>query len=599
MKTIKNIYLYLLLFPILSLSQSFQWIQNGGGNNTISGSFYYQKEQVIDIATDSQRNVYIISIVSKDGALVNENPITTYEANSNNYDFLLVSYSCDGNYRWHKVFGGGSSEYPSCIEVDSQDNIFIIGFFAECDLPSDLYYSTARIGDNNGIDYTSPNTPTSCQRTFLAKFNSNGTFQWIHFPYSAIDNFPYSSHPFSSRNFYIIDDEIYWIASIPPGSYEGGSFSNTNNSFPFLYYLLKYDTSGNFISATPFDLELSNYTSAELRWYRNPYNGYYYALYLNNSSNNITVSAGGNNLDYTLPKIICFNELGQYQWHRESTGTNFNFLAIDFDSSNNVFISGATKGTTTDSFLGWTLNGLFTGASSYIMKCNPNLTAYNWVTYYTTPGFIAGYIQQPLTSIYYDTFNNELVFGGSIATSTFSWNPVTLTGPGSNNSSDPLLARFDPSNGSCLGMHRIIGTNGYQDAFTSIEQDIAGDLIVGGYMGLDLTDSYGNTSFTSGGNSDFFVTKFANQVCQSLSNESFESDTIEIYPNPTKNILNIINLSENCEYTIFNIMGSKVLYGKVTRESNSIDLSELQSGYYILNLNKSNGLNKTLKVIKE
>ena len=180
-----------------------------------------------------------------------------------------------------------------------------------------------------------------------------------------------------------------------------------------------------------------------------------------------------------------------------------------------------------------------------------------------------------------------------------TWGSQTISGPGANNSSDPLLARFDPSNGNCLGMHRIIGTNGYQDAFTSIEQDIAGDIILGGLMGLDLTDSYGNTSYTSGGNSDFFVTKFASQVCQPLSNESFDTNSIEIYPNPTKNILNIINLSENCEYTIFNIMGSKVLSGNVSQESNSIDLSELQSGYYILNLINSNGLNKTLKVIKE
>ena len=591
-------FLAVLFIPLLSLSQSFQWIQNGGGNNTISGSLYYQREQVIDMATDSQRNVYIISIVSKDGVLVDGDPITTYEANSNNYDFLLVSYSCDGTYRWHKVFGGGSSEYPSGIEVDSQDNIFIIGFFAECDLPSDLYYSTARIGDNNGVDYTSTNTPTSCQRTFLAKFNSNGVFQWIHFPYSPLDNFPYSSHPFSNRNFYIVSDEIYWIANIPPGSYEGGSFSNTNNSLPFLYYLLKYDTSGNFISATPFDLEFSGGISSELRWYRNPYNGNYYATHMYNS-NTITMTAGGNTLSPSPSKIICFNDLGQYEWHRESTGNVLEIMGLTFDTNNNVYITGRAQGTSTDSFIGWSASGQLMGATSFIMKCNPNLTAYNWVNYYTTPGFIAGYTQLPTTPLFYNTFNNELVFGGSIATSTFSWSPLTLTGPGSNNSSDPLLTRFDPSNGNCLGMHRIIGTNGYQDAFTSIKQDIAGDLIVGGYMGLDLTDSYGNTSFTSGGNSDFFVTKFASQVCQPLSNESFDTNSIEIYPNPTKNILNIINLSGNCEYTIFNIMGSKVLSGKVSRESNSINLSELQSGYYILNLINSNGFNKTLKVIKE
>ena len=56
-----KICILLIIYPLLNFSQSFQWIQNGGGNNTISGSFYYQREQVIDMATDSQRNVYIIS----------------------------------------------------------------------------------------------------------------------------------------------------------------------------------------------------------------------------------------------------------------------------------------------------------------------------------------------------------------------------------------------------------------------------------------------------------------------------------------------------------------------------------------------------------
>lgn len=596
MKTIKNIYLYLLLFPILSLSQSFQWIQNGGGNNTISGSFYYQKEQVIDMATDSQRNVYIISIVSKDGALVNENPITTYEANSNDSDFVLVSYSCDGSYRWHKVFGGGDTEYPSGIEIDNQDNVYVTGFLAECDLSSDLYYSTARIGDDNGIDFTSTNTPTSCQRTFLAKFDNNGIFQWIHFPYAPTSNYPYSTHPFSSRNFYIINDIIYWIVRIPPGSYEGGAFSNTNNSLPFLHYLLKYDTSGNFISATPFDLELSNYTSAELRWCRNPYNGYYYAIFLYNS-NTITVSVGGNNLDYTLPKIICFNNLGQYQWYREVTGSA-TLNTLTFDDQNNIYVGGFPGNQILPgSFNNYSYTSGYDG-NYFIMKCNSDITSYDWVTRYSTPGNIGGYGQLASSSLHYDRINSEIIFGGQIILNT-TWGTQNILGPGVNNTGDPLLARFDSSNGNCLSMHRIVGTNGFQDSFTAIEQDVAGDLIVGGFMGLDLTDSNGNTHYTSGGNTDFFVTKFATQVCQSLSNESFESDTIEIYPNPTKNILNIINLSESCEYIIFNIMGSKVLSGKVSRESNSIDLSELQSGYYILNLKNSNGLNKTLKVIKE
>jgi len=95
------------LLPITLFSQSFQWLQNGGGNNTVSND---RKEEVIDMATDSQRNIYVLSTVTMDNVSVNSsNPIavTTYEAWSVTTDFILISYTCNGMYRWHKVFGGG------------------------------------------------------------------------------------------------------------------------------------------------------------------------------------------------------------------------------------------------------------------------------------------------------------------------------------------------------------------------------------------------------------------------------------------------------------------------------------------------------------
>ncbi|WP_143146254.1 hypothetical protein, partial [Flavobacterium haoranii] len=73
-------------------------MQNGGGNNSVSSN---KREEVIDIATDSQRNVYIVSKISKDGTMINSSlPISVYELNSNDVDVILVSYSCEGNYRW-------------------------------------------------------------------------------------------------------------------------------------------------------------------------------------------------------------------------------------------------------------------------------------------------------------------------------------------------------------------------------------------------------------------------------------------------------------------------------------------------------------------
>ncbi|WP_152378402.1 T9SS type A sorting domain-containing protein [Flavobacterium haoranii] len=569
-------------------------MQNGGGNNSVSSN---KREEVIDIATDSQRNVYIVSKISKDGTMLNSSlPISVYELNSNDVDVILVSYSCEGNYRWHKVFGGGDNDNIVGVEVDTQDNIFVVGSLAQCRNDDGSYpsYSIPRIGDNNGVDFISSNTQDFCNRSFIAKFTSNGVYQWVHFFHDPV---PYDQPTlFMIRNTYIVNDNLFCIARIAPGSYEGGAFSNTNNSLPFLHYLLKYDTSGNFISATPFELELSNYTSAELRWYRNPYNGYYYAIFLYNS-NTITVSAGGNNLDYTLPKIICFNNLGQYQWHREPSGSQINFTSLDFDSSNHLYLSGVGNSFINDTFLNWSVPSN-TGVTSYIMKCNSEVTSYEWVTNFSVPGYPVGYSQQNRV-LFFDQFNNELIFAGDIAGNSLYWSPITLTGPGVNNSGDPLLARFDSSNGNCLSMHRIVGTNGFQDSFTAIEQDVAGDLIVGGFMGLDLTDSNGNTHYTSGGNTDFFVTKFATQACQSLSNENFDHLKIDVFPNPTRDILNLNNVPETMQYIIYNLMGAKMLEGNISSELSSIDVSKLSMGCYLLSLKNEKGLIETFKIVKE
>ncbi|WP_072784236.1 T9SS type A sorting domain-containing protein [Flavobacterium haoranii] len=569
-------------------------MQNGGGNNSVSSN---KREEVIDIATDSQRNVYIVSKISKDGTMLNSSlPISVYELNSNDVDVILVSYSCEGNYRWHKVFGGGDNDNIVGVEVDTQDNIFVVGSLAQCRNDDGSYpsYSIPRIGDNNGVDFISSNTQDFCNRSFIAKFTSNGVYQWVHFFHDPV---PYDQPTlFMIRNTYMVNDNLFCIARIAPGSYEGGAFSNTNNSLPFLHYLLKYDTSGNFISATPFELELSNYTSAELRWCRNPYNGYYYAIFLYNS-NTITVSAGGNNLDYTLPKIICFNNLGQYQWYREVTGSA-TLNTLTFDDQNNIYVGGFPGNQILPgSFNNYSYTSGYDG-NYFIMKCNSDITSYDWVTRYSTPGNIGGYGQLASSSLHYDRINSEIIFGGQIILNT-TWGTQNILGPGVNNTGDPLLARFDSSNGNCLSMHRIVGTNGFQDSFTAIEQDVAGDLIVGGFMGLDLTDSNGNTHYTSGGNTDFFVTKFATQACQSLSNENFDYLKIDVFPNPARDILNLNNVPETMQYIIYNLMGAKMLEGNISSELSSIDVSKLSVGCYLLSLKNEKGLIETFKIVKE
>ncbi|WP_415776990.1 hypothetical protein, partial [Flavobacterium gelidilacus] len=140
---------------------------------------------------------------------------------------------------------------------------------------------------------------------------------------------------------------------------------------------------GTFISATAFDLQVSSYISSEVRWYRNSYNGYYYAVHAYNSNSSNTITAGGNTLSNTFSKIICFNASGQYQWHRETTGTSMNLTSIDFDAQNNVYVTGVGHSFFGGSFLGWSV-ATNTGATAFVMKCNANVTSYSWVNNYTS-----------------------------------------------------------------------------------------------------------------------------------------------------------------------------------------------------------------------
>lgn len=488
----------------------------------------------------------------------------------------------------------GGYDYASGIVIDSQNNIYISGTFTQCSNSiNDPYYAIPRIGDNNGLDYTSTtSTNTSCQREFIAKFSNVGIFQWIHYPYEPLSSNA-GSAPYTmriSRNFHIVNDVIYWIVSLQPGNYEGGVFSNTNTTLPFLYYVLKYDVNGTFISATPIDLELSGYTSAELRWYRNPYNGYYYAVYWNNNS--ITATAGGNSLNAGLPKILCFNEQGVYQWHRESAINTLSLISLDFDPQGAVYLVGTTSSTSNGNFLGWTAYGSGSGATCFVMKCNADMTTYNWVTNYTTSS-VAGAAQNIPPQAYYNTFTDEVLFGGIIGTSYFNWGTQTETGPGANNGSDALLARFNSTTGACIDMHRLVGNNGYNDGFTKIIQDNNGDLIFGGYMGYQLTDSNNVNYYSYGGNSDFFITKFAAQACTPLSSESFDKAGIDVYPNPVKDILQV-SVTENVIYKLYDLLGKELQKGNLTPAENSIDMSGFEKGMYLLNVN-----GYSFKVVKE
>ena len=79
--------------------------------------------------------------------------------------------------------------------------------------------------------------------------------------------------------------------------------------------------------------------------------------------------------------------------------------------------------------------------------------------------------------------------------------------------------------------------------------------------------------------------------------DNFVNDLI-LYPNPTKSVLNLNTLDnlQDAIYTVFDISGKRVLNARL--DSNTIDVSNLSAGHYILRI-MSDGSIKNQKFIKQ
>jgi hypothetical protein len=83
--------------------------------------------------------------------------------------------------------------------------------------------------------------------------------------------------------------------------------------------------------------------------------------------------------------------------------------------------------------------------------------------------------------------------------------------------------------------------------------------------------------------------------CEALSLSEVEQNSVSVYPNPTTNRINIKIQGTIDSIEVYDVMGMRVAQNKNT---NGIDLNNLKSGVYFLNIT-DNGKLTTKKVIKQ
>jgi len=569
----------LLLLALSSHSQTWQWGKRGGSTDNLSNTGGNRIEEVIDIVTDSQKNIYVLAPVGQTLLNIDGNPKTNYGDSSSKTDFTLSSFSCDGTYRWSKIIGGGGVEKVTNIQIDNQDNVYVAGRFTTCSSP---YY--ARI-DNDVILNTY--TSASCKTLFIAKYDTNGNLVWFKEPQALVTQAIATSQT-GHRGFAIdASGALNWLISIPSGTYADGAFVNSmsgNNIFNF-----KYDANGNFISATHFDIQLTSSFILNFKFYRNPYNGYFYV----SSSKDATATAvvGGQTVNGS-GFIACFNELGQFQWKKESaTGTQgtLKFYNLSFDSSNNMYVGGMVPGNNSNGIFGFSIPEI-AAYSSFVLKTDPTADNLLWSTYYNDNG------AYPYGAIALN--GNEVGLAAYCFGPTFTWGSQTIFASNANEGTEVMLARFNKDTGACLGLHKIPGNVNYDDYGTALTVDASGDYILGGGFGNQLTIN-GNTLQNAGSQTDFFIAKFATSACSPLSNEEFNLNEIKVYPNPVKDNLYWQGETGWTSYEVYSVLGQKVAAGKILAGQNHIEVAALQQGVYMLQCYDETGKGKMFKIVKE
>lgn len=125
------------------------------------------------------------------------------------------------------------------------------------------------------------------------------------------------------------------------------------------------------------------------------------------------------------------------------------------------------------------------------------------------------------------------------------------------------------------------------DAYTG------GNVIMRVALGYDVQPSSGCSSLQYGEVEDYPVL-----IQQLLATTDVIKDkaSIQIFPNPVSDVLNVTQVSSKALYTITNMAGQKVMSGQLT--DNKISVSRLSTGAYIISI-EDKGATSNLKFIKK
>ena len=164
----RNFYVFFIAILLESLTvqaQQYKWVRGGGSTNSLNNGAI-KGEWVTNICTDDNGNVYQLSLVGDDNIKADTFFLSSAfnTAPGGSWHILFSSYSCNGIMRFAKVIESfGSTEGYGLVY--NAGKIYVAG----------------RMGGNNKILTYGPTLPLHYSDGFLMKFDTSGLYEWTNY----------------------------------------------------------------------------------------------------------------------------------------------------------------------------------------------------------------------------------------------------------------------------------------------------------------------------------------------------------------------------------------------------------------------------------
>ncbi len=652
---------FALLFSSAAYCQEWKWAKYGGSNDDIPGGFYSMPEKVVSMATDPQGNIFALSPVGISQLEIDGVPkesYSSYAGGDATLDYMISSFSCEGELRWAKVIGGPSDDYLKNISTDAMGNVYTSGYLVNTS--SSQTYEGIHFDEDQVVEFQG--WDTNSQALYLIKYSNDGELEWVRTPQPDDINFVASIT--QNRNLGVEVDpqgNSYWLCNIGQGTYCNGAYTNSTPGISM--HLFKYDTEGNFIEANPVEAEITGYNTMTFKMVRNHVTGVIYlAGYRFTFDDSEYVKVDGQQVTHSM-YLAAIDSDGHALWLKENTSTTMSgagFNDISLDNDGNIYLAGGSIGN--DGFGDVTFaptvpyvypiaykldaegNTLWGTFANTVAAVNASAVIANGDEVIVTGGGVgvnwSGFEVPLVPNQGYDVFTYKFnaatgqVTGVEVVESNFgSWDYGTALAQSNGNyflgaqfqysitlgdfdlfsdtqQSDFVIAKYGDDVCGCNELNPSFTAETQQDG-TGFAFEYTGSeeyFTIEWFFGSQGTSTDKNPEFTFAQPGTYEVCVTVSNICGNIEScqqvnvtagaDTFGLANVKVYPNPANGFVTI-DSKEALSYEIYSVLGSKVLTGNVQEGVSQVSLQGVAVGVYIIKLENTQGIQSTQKLIIE